>query len=250
MDQISAYARTIEATGEKAGEIPQKFGFLLGLGMMGFAIVWQMLYLGFLRTAYTDGCTAHEPAYLISMGKYYFWRFVRFQILAGVVCLGLAVMVTSLIAAVVAGSADIEKAGVWIEAVSFFLATMLLAKHIALIPAVMIAGNMMVRESIIAIRQYSITDIFNVVSLYAVAMLLGLVMSIADGYMKTEGPDRYLTVGLQGLLMSFMLLAVYLEGLRFLAERHKPAPPDAQSDTQSDAPPDAPPDTETLEKDY
>ena len=39
----------------EAAMLPFWAGFLLGIGIMLFAVIWQMVYLGFLKTAATDG---------------------------------------------------------------------------------------------------------------------------------------------------------------------------------------------------
>ena len=56
-------------------------GFIWGMGTMLFAIIWQMLYLGFLATTYTKGTEPTQPGELVSVGSLFFWRMVIFGLL-------------------------------------------------------------------------------------------------------------------------------------------------------------------------
>ena len=54
--------------------IPGWAGFLIGFGTIVFSILYLLLWLGFLRTSYTDGAAEKNPAELVKTGRHFFWR--------------------------------------------------------------------------------------------------------------------------------------------------------------------------------
>jgi hypothetical protein len=53
---------------------PPHMGFIWGMGTALFAVIWQMLYLGFLATACTEGAAPKQPGELVGVGRLFFWR--------------------------------------------------------------------------------------------------------------------------------------------------------------------------------
>ncbi len=221
-DQIMSLAPVTESAGEKMGEISARHAFLLGLGTMTFWIISAMLRLGFLRTAYTDGCASCEPGYLLRTGRYYFWGFFRYEILVGVVCMGLASLVTSLVGAALLGVKTPEEMPKWLGTVSAFAASVAVVKYMTLMPAVMLGRDMMVRQSIVALREYKLAEAGRVTTVFVVSLGVVSAISIAVEYSGAEGWVRYMLVGFQGVMMSVALLVVYLEALRFVGSREMP----------------------------
>ena len=222
LDQIMGLAPVTESAGEKAGDISPRHAFLLGLGTMTFGIIFEMLRLGFLRTAYTDGCASWEPGYLLRMGRYYFWRFFRYQLLVGIVCMGLASVVMSLVGTALLGAKTPEDMPKWLETVSFFAASVAVVKYMTLMPAVMLGRDMMVRQSFVALREYRLAEAGRVTIVFVVSLGVVSAISIAVDYSGAEGWVRYMLVGFQGVMMSVALLVIYLEALRFVGSRERP----------------------------
>jgi hypothetical protein len=181
-----------------------------------------MLRIGFLRTAYTDGSVSCEPGYLLKTGRYFFWRFFRYQLLVGIVCMGLASVVMSLVGVALLGAKTPEDMPKWLETVSFFAASVAVVKYMTLMPAVMVGRDMMVRQSIVALRQYRIADARRVTVLFVVSLGVVSAISIAVEYSGAEGWVRYLFLGLHGVTLSVAFLVVYLEALRFVWDREEP----------------------------
>lgn len=218
-DQIGSLAEATESAGSEVGEIPSGLAFLLGVGTMSFGIVWLMLYLGFMRTAYTDGCAIRQPGQLVVVGKYYFWRTVRFQIVIGVVYFGIAMVLVSVLGSALFKVQKPEDLPQWLVTVSFSLSSVALVKYMTLTPAVMVGRDMMVRQSVRAVGEYRIAEAGNVVVMYVGLLIVATGTSIAIELVGAEGMVHYILVGCHGVLVSVGLLAVCLEALRFVAER-------------------------------
>ena len=77
MEQIYAAAEQ-NIAGNGAGQTSQVIEFFMGFGTIAIAIVATMLYLGFLKTACTEGTAPREPGVLLRIGRHYFWRIMRF----------------------------------------------------------------------------------------------------------------------------------------------------------------------------
>ena len=223
LDHIMGLTQSMEVEGEQViGQISPGLAFLMGLGTMAFLIIFEMLRLGFLRTAYTNGCASCEPGYLLRTGRYFFWRFFRYQILAGVVCFGLGLVVMSLVGAALFGAKTPEEIPKWLGTVSSFAASVAVVKYMTLMPAVMLGRDMTVRQSIVALREYRIAEAGRVTVLFVVSLGVVSAISIAVDYSGAEGWVHYVLVGFQGVMLSVALLAVYLEALRFVGDRERP----------------------------
>ena len=218
-EQISSLAEATESAGSEVGEIPSGLAFLLGVGTMTIAIVWQMLYLGFLRTAYTDGCAIRQPGQLIAEGKPFFWRMFRFQIFIGVFYFAIAMVLVSFFGAAFLKAEKPEDIPQWLVTVSFSLSSFMLIKYMALTPAVLVGRDMMVRQSIRAVREYRLAEAGQVVVLYVGLLIVSMATSIAVELIAAEGMTHYFLVGCHGVVIGMGLLLVSLEALRFVAER-------------------------------
>lgn len=218
-EQISSFAEATGSAGSEVGEIPSGLAFLLGVGTMTIAIVWQMLYLGFLRTAYTDGCAIRQPGQLVKEGKYYFWRMVRFQVFVGVFYFAIAMVLVSVLGGAFFKAEKPEDLPQWLVTVSFSLSSFIMIKYMTLTPAVLVGRDMMVRQSIRAVREYRLAEAGHVVALYVGLLIVSMGTSIAVELIAAEGMAHYLMVGCHGVVIGMGLLLVSLEALRFVAER-------------------------------
>ena len=69
MEQVYAAAEQ-GVVGSRAGQPSQAIDFFLGFGTIAITIVAQMLYLGFLKTACTEGTAPREPGAILRIGRY------------------------------------------------------------------------------------------------------------------------------------------------------------------------------------
>jgi len=222
MEQVSATVER-EAAGSRASQPPQAVEFFLGLGAIAIVIVAQMLYLGFLKTACTDGAASREPAAIRRIGRYYFWRILRFQLIIGVVYLGLSMIIVSLLGPLVSDAAKPEDFPKWLFGVSSLLALIVLIKPLTLSPALMVGCDMMAVQSIVSIRRHRIFGERKVLALYVLALIIISAISVLLAVFETKGTLRYFEVGCHGVVAGTAMLAVHLEALRMVTFGRAPA---------------------------
>lgn len=200
------------------GELPGAVVFFLGLGTMGCIIVLAMLYLGFLRTAYTDGCDSCEPGQLVRIGRYYFWRTVRLVIILELVHVCLAALIAALLGSMLLQVEESEDFPIWLILVSATFVLILLTKLIVLSPSIMVGRNMMVFESIRALREYRLLGQRRVMVVYSFGFVVGLGASFALPLFGVQGVLGFFLVGCLGAALTVALLIAHLEALRSVWE--------------------------------
>ena len=231
VEQVSSTAEQDVAAG-RVGQPSQAVDFFLGFGTIAIAIVAQMLYLGFLKTACTEGTVPREPGILLRIGRHYFWRILRFQLIIFVVYIGLVGLILSFFAPFVAEAAKPEDFPEWLLGISSLLALIVLIKPLTLSPALMVGCDMMAVKSIVSIRRYRIFGERKVLALYVLALIIISAMSVVLAVFETKGTLRYFEVGCHGVVVSTALLAVHLEALRMVTFGLEPAT--AEQDTGAD----------------
>ena len=231
MEQVSAAVEQ-DAAGSRAGQPSQAIEFFLGLGTIAIIIVAQMLYLGFLKTACTEGTVPREPGVILRIGRYYFWRILRFHLLALVVYLGLVGLILSLFAPFFPEATKPEDFPKWLLGISSLLPLIVLIKPLTLSPALMVGCDMMAVKSIVSIRRYRIFGERKVLALYVLGLIIICTISVALDVFETGGALRYFKVGFCGVVVSTALLAVHLEAVRMVTFGLEPAT--AVQDTGAD----------------
>jgi len=190
--------------------------FVLGMGCMILAIVWQMLYLGFLRTAATDGAKPQEPSTLLRTGRPYFWRILGVQIL-----LGLAVWVVSGVLAILivaaTGYKQAESFPPWLMTLMMTGAVALLVKPLFLIPSFMLVLDYKAVEAFAMVRQVHLSNLGILPRFYgsglAVMAVIGIIVSLAP----KDGPVYYIALTAGHLLQSLTILTLMLATVLFIA---------------------------------
>lgn len=229
MEQIMTLAEQ-QAEG-KPVHLPQRIAFLLGLGTMAFIIIWQMLYLGFLRTAYTDGCQRWEPGQLLRIGRLYFWRMVRFQVLLLVVYSGLAMAGLS-VAAALAKAKTPEDLPLWAVTIVLLAVSLALLKPTALSPPIMVARDMMAMRSIRALRQYRLMQEWTIPVIYIGALIFSAAASMADETFVPKGTLHYVVMACHHVIIGIAMLAVHLAALRLVKAGEPPAAAESKGASQ------------------
>ena len=231
VEQVSSTAEQDVAAG-RVGQPSQAVDFFLGFGTIAIAIVAQMLYLGFLKTACTEGTVPREPGILLRIGRHYFWRILRFQLIIFVVYIGLVGLILSLLGPFFTEATKPEDFPKWLLGVSSLLALIVLIKPLTLSPALMVGCDMMAVKSIVSIRSYRIFGERKVLALYVLGLIIISTISVALDMFETAGALRYFKVGFCGVVVSTAMLAVHLEALRMVTFGLEPAT--AVQDTGAD----------------
>ncbi len=213
LEQIAAVAQPPEGAPVST---PQNIAFLLGLGTMAFIIVWQMLYLGFLRTC-IEGVQPWEPFQLLRVGRYYFWRTFRFQILLFVAFFGLAAMGLSIVAAITRAQNPDELSPLALAAV-LIVTSLALLKPTALCLPVMLVRNVMAINSIMLLPAYRLRNKPAIPALYIAAMIFSAAVSIVDRMYTPTGAPHHALMAVHHLIVSLTVLLIHLMALQLITK--------------------------------
>jgi hypothetical protein len=215
-EEISGQARSLE---NDPAALPPFMGFVLGAGTALFAVIWQMLYLGFLATACTEGTAPKQPGELVSVGRLFFWRMLRFQILWAVaylaIAFGLLVMVHSTIFRLKSAS-EIPQ---WIWQLCSFGALAILIKPTLLGPAAMIVRDRMVLEALGMMREYKLSQAKGLVWAFFICFGAIFLLSSLQSLTGAAGVYQYVAAGISAIISSTLVLAVNLAAILFVAKR-------------------------------
>jgi len=201
--------------------LPAHTGFIVGMGTVLFAIIWQMLYLGFLATAYRENAGPKQPGELVSIGRLFFWRMLRFQVLLGVIYIGLSFVVLAIVQAVLLGQKDVSSIPDWVAHLCSFAALAVLAKPMLLTPAVMIVRDRMVLEAVGLLKEYRFLEAKGLVraffGCFATVYLLSSLLSL----IKPGSAFYYAAVGFYAVVSSTLIVALTLAAFIFVGNKTK-----------------------------
>lgn len=219
---LGQFSAMVEPTdvGKPWGQIsdtPDK-DMLLGFMTMIFLIIWQMLCLGFLRTACTEGCRPQEPKMLVRIGSHFFWRLFMFELLFGVVYLATTFLVFSLLGSVILGAKSIEDIPMWVEPASLYIAVIVLIKPRLLMPALIVSGDWRLGQAFRLQSEYRLRNAHGLVKLFLACFgtifLLAYILKLTIG----KGIYHYLTAGVYGIVASGLTLLISLSAIWYVVQ--------------------------------
>ena len=195
-------------------------GKLFGLtfGITAVIVIWQMLYFGFLASSYADKDAPQQPRRLLIIGRYFFWRIVRFQILL--------LTAQFLIAQVLWGIGNSffkDVLGDNVTTVASMAAFLILIKPLVLCPAIMIVKNCMVLDSLRWLKSYCLRDSGQLLKLIVVCFGTMFMLSMVLGDIKLDEAGKTVIDAIFYLLSGMLTLVVYLGGMRYVASMQPPA---------------------------
>ena len=208
---------------------PPHMGFIWGMGTALFAVIWQMLYLGFLATACTEGTVPKQPGELVGVGRLFFWRMMRFQIVLGIAYAGISLMVLAIVQSVSLGQKDASSIPSWIAHLCSFAALAVLVKPMLLTPAVMIVRDRMVLEAFRLLKEYRLAEAKPVVWAFFVCFATVYLLSSLLSLIETGSVFYYVLVGIYAVVSSALIVAVTLGAVLFVASKTTPATESAES---------------------
>ena len=200
-------------TPSHAGQIPEGAMFVLGLGGMLMLVVWQMLYLGFLRTAALAGDAPHEPMTLLRAGRPFFWRILVVQFVLGAAMW----LVAGLLAGAVGAGMGYQTAAAfpqWLLELAGAAAIALLVKPFFLIPAFMLAMDCSAMEAFGKMRQIRLGQLGPLLKGYAVGLAAIAVAGVVSALAPRDTAVYYIAsawrYGVQSLTVLTLMLATVL----------------------------------------
>ncbi|MHC4721129.1 MAG: hypothetical protein ACYS6I_00325 [Planctomycetota bacterium] len=209
---------------------PPHMGFIWGMGTALFAVIWQMLYLGFLATACTEGTAPKQPGELVGVGRLFFWRMLRFQIALGIAYIGISLMVLAIVQSAALGQKDASSIPAWIAHLCSFAALVVLAKPMLLTPAVMIVRDRMVLEAFGLLKEYKLLEAKALLWAFFVCFATVYLLSSLLSLIETGSVFYYVLVGIYAVVSSALIVAVTLGAVLFVGSKTKLAIKDTEED--------------------
>ena len=218
-DQVTSVMLPAQSQTEAShmGTLPMGMDFILGLGIMICFIVWQLLFWGFLRTAFASGAAQQEPKTLLVIGRAFFWRMFRFQIVFGIAYLMITSFVFSLIISAMYKNVPIADLPAWIAPLVSSIGTIILLKPILLCPAIMIVFGCMVKDSFSKLKNFKPMSDPRLLKLFIAFIVTLFVFSMVETLTKAGSIGHHLILAIQGIITSTLWLMISLYTIAFVA---------------------------------
>ncbi len=220
-DRIMTFAAPVEnsASATDAAHLPGGLDYILIVGTMAFGIVWQLLYLGFVATSFIDSTKPREPMELLRIGKRFFWRMLRFQMVLGCAYMIVVLFISGFLMKIAQVDVTIDDIPLWIPPVSSFAALAVMIKPLVFIPAVMIVRDKMVAESFMSLGQFPMARAIELLKLFFGCFAVIFLLSFVHGLTAPKTLIYYAMTGIYGLSASFLLLLTAMAAVKFVAKR-------------------------------
>ena len=190
--------------------LPFWASFLLGLGIMLFAILWQMIYLGFLKTSAVSGGEPQQPIQLLRSGRPYFWRILFFQILLGFALMLLNGLLASSFGGLIWKGRPFAELPQWFVQICALVGILIALKPLLLVPAQMIVYDITVLQAIYRMRFFKIHGVDHFFRVIFVSFGLIAVSTLLVGLLTPKTGAYYIFSGLHNAVFSFILLMLTL----------------------------------------
>jgi len=206
--------------------------FVLFVLAMAMLVVVQILSLGFMATVPRYGVRPCEPVLLLRIGRYFFWRLIRFQLLMLIFMLAVLSLLLNFMGYLL-GVQEAAEFPTWALSMGQLLTLMLLSKPLVLIPAVMIACDRMVLESLVYLRRYSVRRLVPVLVPFVAFLAVIGGLDFVSSRVGSNGPGRWIVLAASAVVGSIGAFAVGLRAVLFVAERELPRPGEASGPTDA-----------------
>ena len=220
-DRVLTFTAPVENSAGAAnpGYLPGGLDFVLGLGTMAFWMVWQLLYLGFLGTSFIDPAEPREPMELLRIGKRFFWRMLRFQLVFGCAYMIVVLSIAGFLMKTASADGTMDNVPLWIPPVSSFAAFAVLIKPLVFIPAVMIVRDKMVTETFMSLGQFPLARAIKLLKLFFSCFAVIFLLSFVHSLTAPKTLIHYAMTCVYGLCTSFLLLLTAMAAVKFVAQR-------------------------------
>jgi len=190
--------------------LPFWASFLLGFGIMLFAVLWQMLYLGFLKTSAVSGGQPQQPMQLLRSGRPYFWRILFFQIMLGFALMLLNSFLASSLGGLIWEGRPLAELPSWFVQLCALVGILVALKPLLLVPAQMIVYDITVFRAIYRMRFCRISGIDNFLRLIMVSFGVIVLSTLLVGSLTPKTTAYYIFSGLHQAVFSFILFTLTL----------------------------------------
>ena len=199
-----------ENADSQAAFLPFWASFLLGMGMMLFAVLWQMLYLGLLKTSAVSGAEPKQPMQLLRSGRPYFWRILFFQIVLGFALMLFNGILASSLGGMIWQERSLAELPSWFTEMCALVGILIALKPLLLVPAQMIVYDMTVFGAIYRIRFCRISGIDNFFNTVFISFCVVGLSTLLVGSLVPKTVVYYIVSSLHHAVFSFILLMLTL----------------------------------------
>ncbi|MEN8126730.1 MAG: hypothetical protein ABFR90_02880 [Planctomycetota bacterium] len=201
------------------GAPPFWAAFLLGMGMVLFGILWQMIYLGFLKTAAVSGGDPQQPIQLLRSGRPYFWRILLFQIFLGLAVIVLNGIFLNVLGGLIWQERSIEQLPDWFAQICALAGILIVLKPMLLVPAYVMVYDISAFVAFGQMRFFRFGQIGGILKATAIGFgLIGLSL-LPSVLMDAEGMERYIVLGLYNTATSLVLLTLAMVVIRWVQQQ-------------------------------
>lgn len=213
-------------------QLPFWAGFLLGMGSILYVILWQMMYLGFLKTAAAEGLQTQPPSELIRSGRPYFWRIVFFQVLLGFVVFFLNGILAGIGGAVFWKGRPLSQIPEWFAQLCGLGAMLIVLKPMLLVPARVLVYDESAFEAFVKMRNNKITKMNSLFKLALAGMVFIVLMTLLGGTISPKTIGHIIFTGLHHLIFSFVFLMPTLAAVLWMQEQYEKEQYSEEENTQ------------------
>lgn len=195
--------------------MPAGRGFLLGLGLMGCGVIWQMLYMGFLRTASISGELPASPVELLREGRSFFWRVLGFQLIWGLLYVLALMVLLSLVSRFLLRQESPPDGSGWIAQACSGAVIILGVKYLLFVPAFVVVWNCTVLDAFRLTAGVRLTRLSNFVPVFvpllAAMAAAGVVSEIVPKGQMLYYPVLAAATGTSGAAMLTLAVAAAVD---------------------------------------
>jgi hypothetical protein len=211
---------TISENAEAQGAmLPIWASFLLGFGIMLFAILWQMIYLGFLKTSAVSGGEPQQPMQLLRSGRPYFWRILFFQIMLGFALVLLNSVLASSFGGLIWKGRPFAEMPQWFVQICALVGILIVLKPLLLVPAQMIVYDITVFQAIYRMRFCRISSVDNFFRVIFICFGAIILSTLLVGSLTPKTTAYYIFSGLHQAAFSFILLTLTLIAVLWIQQQ-------------------------------
>jgi len=195
-------------------------GFLLGMGSILYVVLWQMIYLGFLKTAAAEGRQAQVPTELVRSGRPYFWRIVFFQVLLGFVVFFINGILVGIGGAIFWKGRPLSQIPEWFGQLCGLAALLIVLKPMLLVPARVLVYDESALEAFVKVRYYRIVHMDSLPQLALVGVGVIALTTLLGTTITPKTIWHVVFMGLHHLIFSFVFLMPALTAVLWMQQQY------------------------------
>lgn len=196
----------------------EKTLFLYSMTAMIFNVLFLWLYMGFLATLNVNPYTPHEPAILIKIGRFFFWRGVRFLILFSLYWTAVSVLIFSPVRFLFFRTAESYSTTMeWAFHFCMIIAAGALAKLLLFVPPIMICKNLMVLPAVKVMSDYKLSNAKAPAIIFVAGLLVYSAITTLHMYISTNTPLFDIVTAIRSIVFATITLLIGIIGIWFVS---------------------------------